>query len=90
MCIRDRNLSNFNNLVYRPHPRRKLSQKEKRTLLDMNYSIIPSVVSLESDLQRNRVLTNKLPGCIFIQNSSASVILKKSLPNEVRLISEEV
>ena len=23
------NLSNFNNLVYRPHPRRKLSKKEK-------------------------------------------------------------
>lgn len=84
------NLSDFNNLVYRPHPRRKLSKKEKSILLEMNYLIIPSVVSLESDLQRDKVLTNKLPGCIFIQNSSASVILKKFLPDKVRLITEEV
>ena len=84
------NLSNFNILVYRPHPRRKLSKKEKGILLDLNYSIIPSVVSLESDLQRDKVLSNKLPGCIFIQNSSASVILKKFLPDNVTLITEEV
>jgi len=84
------NISKFNNIVYRPHPRRILSKKEKRMLQDMNFSIVPSVVSLESDLQKDRVLTNKLPGCIFIQNSSASVILKKFLPKKVILITEEV
>jgi hypothetical protein len=83
------NLDNFQNSIYRPHPRRTLSEREIRILEDQKFTIISSVVSLESDLQRNRILGDRVPSCIFIQNSSATKILRKYLPQEVRLITDE-
>lgn len=83
-------LGDFKDLIYRPHPRRKLSEKEMKILKNHKFTIISSVVSLESDLQQNRVLRDKIPGCIFIQNSSAATILSKYLPDNVRLITDEV
>tara|TARA_B100001093_G_C26738531_1_gene975588 strand:- start:160 stop:1212 length:1053 start_codon:yes stop_codon:yes gene_type:complete len=86
----DLDLSDFKDLIYRPHPRRKLSEKEMKILENQKFKIIFSVVSLESDLLQNRVLRDKIPGCIFIQNSSAATILSKYLPDNVRLITDEV
>jgi len=73
-------------IIYRPHPRRRLNKKELLCLKKSNYLLHYPKISLEVDLNDGTIIGKKIPKFIYIQKSSAALILENILPKGIKLI----
>ena len=75
---------NFKDLsvIYRPHPRQKLKIKEEDILINNNFTIVHSNISLDIDL----LDFEELPSIMYLGASSSNATLKTILPHTIKII----